>query len=92
MVCLSATYTKLSHVILEHITCNYWEVTSLIVFGKTHSHTLRHDVSHQARQKQHHDARARFRQFAVGATVMVREGCDKSVWKPGTEKPVSAVT
>ena len=38
----------------------------------------------QARQKQHHDARARFRQFAVGARVMVREGRDKSVWKPGT--------
>ena len=38
----------------------------------------------QARQKQHHDTRARFRQFAVGTRVMVREGRDKSVWKPGT--------
>ena len=38
----------------------------------------------QARQKQHHDARARFRQFAVGARVKVREGRDKSLWKPGT--------
>ena len=28
----------------------------------------------QARQKQHHDTRARFRQFAVGTRVMVREG------------------
>ena len=28
----------------------------------------------QARQKQHHDARARFRQFAVGTSVMVQEG------------------
>lgn len=31
-----------------------------------------------------HDARARFRQFTVGARVMVQEGRDKSVWKPGT--------
>lgn len=38
----------------------------------------------QARQKQHHDAGTHFRQFAVGARVMVREGRDKSVWKPGT--------
>ena len=38
----------------------------------------------QARQKQHHDTRARFRQFAVGTRVMVREGRDKSVWTPGT--------
>ena len=40
-----APLTELSHVLSEHTTCYYWEVTSLIVFEKTHSHTLRLDAS-----------------------------------------------
>lgn len=38
----------------------------------------------QARQKQSHDAHTRFREFAVGDQVMIRDGRDKSQWRPGT--------
>ena len=38
----------------------------------------------QARQKHHHDAHGRYREFPVGTPVMVREGRDKSHWLPGT--------
>ena len=38
----------------------------------------------QARQKQRHDAHTRFREFAVGDKVMIRDGWDKSQWRPGT--------
>ena len=38
----------------------------------------------QAHQKKYHDAHTRFRQFSVGSRVMVRDGRDKSTWRPGT--------
>ena len=38
----------------------------------------------QARQKQGHDAHSRFREFAVGDEVMIHDGRDKSLWRPGT--------
>ena len=38
----------------------------------------------QTRQKHHHDAHGRYREFPVGTPVMVREGRDKSHWLPGT--------
>ena len=38
----------------------------------------------QARQKQHHDTRARFSSLQWATRVMVREDRDKSIWKPGT--------
>ena len=38
----------------------------------------------QARQKQRYDAHTRFREFAVGDKVMIRDGRDKSQWRPGT--------
>ena len=38
----------------------------------------------QARRKQKHDAHTRFRKFAVGDKVMIRDGQDKSLWRPGT--------
>ena len=41
-------------------------------------------VREQARQKQRHDAHSRFREFAVGDKVMIRDGRDKSLWRPGT--------
>ena len=38
----------------------------------------------QARQKLRHDAHSRFCEFAVSDKVMVRDGRDKSLWRPGT--------
>ena len=37
-----------------------------------------------ARQKHRHDAHSQFREFAVGDKVMIRDGRDKSLWRPGT--------
>ena len=38
----------------------------------------------QARQKHHHDAHGRYREFPVGTPVMMREGRHKCHWLPGT--------
>ena len=47
----------------------------------------------QARQKHHHDAHGRYREFPVGTPVMMREGRHKCHWLPGTvrerHRPIS---
>ena len=43
-----------------------------------------HVHGEQARQKHHHDAHGRYKEFPVGTPVMVREERDKSHWLPGT--------
>ena len=82
-----APIAEISHGISEHTACKYWEVTRFIVLGRPIR--MRFDLMRpmvgekvgrdQARQKEHHDTRARFRQFAVGTRVMVREGRDNDM-------------
>ena len=67
---------------LQH--CYSWVVPSAHASDLLRPELGRKVRGEQGRQKQRHDAHTRFREFAVGDKVMIRDGRDKSQWRPGT--------